>query len=308
MLRTLRAVRALLLLTAGPAAADTLVLASGDVLQGTIVERTDQAWVVDHPDLGRLTLAHERVSAVSRGEAPPVAARAPSRRVRPGLFGTRFLRGWERHVELGVNGSEGNTNEFDGLARLLARSEDDRRRWNVDLAYFYSTRDDEATEHKGYLDLQRDWLHPGSRWFQFGETRWDYDQFEDWSHRVAAAGGTGYELVRRRDFGLRGRLGLGLQRSFGGEDDRITPELLVGIEEEWRIAPRVKLTASNVILLDLREPGELRNFTDAALYLDVAETDGLGVKLGIHNEYESDVPDGVDENDLRYYGALTVDF
>jgi putative salt-induced outer membrane protein len=243
------------------------------------------------------------------GDAAPAVASAPAApRERPGLFGTRFLRGWERHIELGVNGSEGNTDEFDGIARLLARTEDERRRWKLDVAYLYSTQDNDTAEHKGHADLKRDWLREDSRWFQFGAARWDYDQFEDWSHRVALGGGVGYEIVDRPEIDVRTRLGLVLRRTFGGEENEIVPELLLGLEERWLISERVTLTASNELYPSLREPGELRNLTDVGLHLAVSEEDGLGVKLGVHNEYESDVEGGAEKNDVRYYGALVVDF
>ena len=308
MQRLLRAVAAALLFAGAPAAADSIALAGGDVLTGTLVEQSDERYVFDHETLGRLEIPSEKVAAFTAGDGPPPVASAAPPKIRPGLFGTRFLRGWERHIELGLNGSEGNTDEFDGVARLLGRAEDERRRWKVDLAYFFSTRDNETSEHKGNFELLRDWLRPGSRWFYFGNARWDYDQFEDWDHRVDLGGGVGYDLVERPELDLRTRLGLGLQRTFGGEDDEITPELRIGLEGEWRISERVKLTASNDLYPSLREPGELRNVLDAALFLAVSESDGLGFKLGVRDEYESDVDGDAKENDIRYYGALTIDF
>lgn len=308
MQRLLHAAAAVLLFAAAPAAADSIALAGGDVLTGTLVELSDERYVFDHETLGRLEIPSDRVAAFTAGDGPPPVAADAEPEIRPGLFGTRFLRGWQRHIELGLNGSEGNTDEFDGIARLLGRAEDEHRRWKVDLAYFYSTRVNETSEHRANLELLRDWLTPGSRWFGFANARWDYDQFENWDHRVILGGGAGYELVKREELDLRGRLGLGLQRTFGGEESEIVPELRIGIDGEWRISDRVKLTAANDLFPNLREPGELRNVLDAALFLTVSEEDGLGFKLGVRDEYESD-PDGdAEENDIRYYGALTIDF
>lgn len=46
------------------ALADEVVLVGGDVLRGTVVGETDAAVVLDHPALGRIEVARERIASV----------------------------------------------------------------------------------------------------------------------------------------------------------------------------------------------------------------------------------------------------
>lgn len=53
---------------ASPASAegDTVQLVGGDALRGTVVSETDAAVTIDHPALGRIEIARERIASVTR--------------------------------------------------------------------------------------------------------------------------------------------------------------------------------------------------------------------------------------------------
>ena len=63
-----------LLLSAAPAQADTVELANGDTLTGTVVEQTDAGVTFEHAALGRIELDKERIAAVT---IDPPAEQAP---------------------------------------------------------------------------------------------------------------------------------------------------------------------------------------------------------------------------------------
>jgi hypothetical protein len=58
----------------------------------------------------------------------------------------------------------------------------------------------------------------------------------------------------------------------------------------------------------LDEPGEFRSVSTAEWVIALGKADGLSFKLGLENEYESDVGRDTESNDLSYYGALVFDF
>jgi hypothetical protein len=74
---------------AGSAAAEKIKLANGDVLDGEVVERTADKLVLKHENLGRLEIPTSQLSVATTKE---------------GMFGTRFLRGWDRRLEVGASG------------------------------------------------------------------------------------------------------------------------------------------------------------------------------------------------------------
>ena len=59
---------------------DTITLVGGDVLRGKIVGETDTAVTLDHPALGRIEVARERIASVTKAPVtmPPVTTPAPT--------------------------------------------------------------------------------------------------------------------------------------------------------------------------------------------------------------------------------------
>jgi hypothetical protein len=152
-------------LGSAPALADTLVLANGDRINGEIVEWSVRSVVIDHPQLGEIRLALDEL-AIDTGEPPS-----------PGLFGTDFLRGWERTLSVGANGKDGNTVNENLNVALDMDYDDDFKRWRVDGRYFYASEDNATTDSYGRLDVRRDWLLPDSRWFWRVGGRYQFDKF-----------------------------------------------------------------------------------------------------------------------------------
>ena len=121
------AVLLILLPAHGWTATETFDLANGDKVSGEVVARTADEIVIEHPALGRITV--------------PVESLAPPPDPTPGLFGTRLLRGWTKAFDLGISGSQGNTDENAVRLGLRLRELTDDRRWKVNGAYKISTTD-----------------------------------------------------------------------------------------------------------------------------------------------------------------------
>ena len=298
-------------LLAAAAGAETVVLANGDLLDAVSVEHTEDGYIVEHAVLGTLVLPADTVLQVGATTVPTDVAAEPPAEAVPvdrGIFGTGWLVDFEREFSLGLSGARGNSSNLDATAGVLFKFEDDHKRWNFDLRYFYAESDGDATKDQGYMDLTRDWLLPGKRHFYFGQLRWDVDDFEAWSHRGTVAGGVGWDIITEETFALRGRTGLAVTRTFGGPDPETTPELLLRLETDWQPTPNQSITAYNALYPSLKDAGEFRNVTGIAWKIDFADTQGLALQLGVENEYESDVPRDTDRNDLQYNASLVVDF
>jgi len=286
---------ALLFSLAGAASAAVVTLANGDVINASVVSQDDKTVVISHPTLGDITLPVDKVSI--EGEKP-----------RPGLFGTSLFAGWSRRLQLGINGSDGNADTLSGIGGLELFTENDDHRWKVDGAYNFVRSDDETTANNGYLQLTKDWLFPGERYFTFALARYDRDAFRDWDHRVNAAAGLGYAIVDGDGpLALNGRLGAGVSQTFGGTNDELTPEILAGIEGVYSINDRQRLTFYTTFFPSLRDVGEFRNLSGTAWIVDIAPADGLSLKFGVDNQYISERTPAK-KNDVVYYGALLVDF
>jgi hypothetical protein len=124
---------------------------------------------------------------------------------------------------------------------------------------------------------------------------------------VIGSGGVGYEFLEREDFTLRGRTGASLARRSGVEDDLI-PEILLGLESSWQISAAQELRWATAFFPSLDELGEYRSVSSLEWVISLDEADGISFKLGLDNEYESNVSSDTEANDLSYYGALVFDF
>ena len=279
-----------------PAEADTLKLANGDVLHGEIVEWAVDHVVIEHPQLGRVRLSLDQLE-VDTGTPPS-----------PGLFGTRFLRGWKRNIDFGWNGRQGNENTRNITAGLNFSYADEFKRWKLTGRYYLNQTDDEDDDNNARIDLRRDWLFPGHAWFAFASLRYQFDQFEAWKHRTVLSAGPGYNLLQRESHRLDLRMGPTFTKEYAGPRSE-KGEWLVGVDYEWTLSKRSSLQLSNDFYVEgIPDAGEFRNLSLAEWTLTIVEQPDLSLKIGGSNEYDSS-PDPEDQpNDLRYYLAIGLGF
>ncbi|MEO0586132.1 MAG: DUF481 domain-containing protein [Planctomycetota bacterium] len=318
-----------------------LRLTNGDTLRGELVSRTDAAVEINHPYLGTVSIPTEQiansaelpaeldpaspeaadVTVTTENTVAPAPALTPDaleppaeeeaiEEVKPGLFGTNLLTGWDRSFSLGVYGSEGNTQELDVTAQLDAAYEDETDRWLFNASWFYGTEDGDTTDNEILVSLRKDWLIPDSRWFFFALGTYEYDDFEAYQHRITGNAGVGYEFIKEDDITLRGLAGVGAQREFGSDNENITPEALLGVEFMWKPFAGQTLTASHYFYPELERFDERRNrnLTKVEYTIDIDRDYGLSFKVGAINEYESQTDDDSFHNDFDYYAAIVYGF
>ncbi len=322
------------LLAADPSV-DTVVLTNGDVLTGRIIGRTDDSLTLQHPVLGPVTVPTASVSsvtaipadvdpeavaraasaaatAVAAGEpataAPATEAEQEIEEVKPGLFGTNFLKGWTKTVQAGFSGNEGNTRTLNINLGANLFFEDDRDRWDFATRYNLTTDRGQNTANNFYAQLQKDWLFPDSKWFIFSQGRYDYDQFQSWEHRLAGAGGVGYQFVQNDTWELRGKAGLGATKEFGSAVNEIVPDAVAGLSGSWNITDNMKLVASSEAYKGLLETDQFRTISTLEYIIAIDKQYGLNLKFGLEHMYQNVVDSGRERNDLTYYGALMLDF
>lgn len=293
-----------------------VVLKTGDVLYAETVRETDEQMLVKHPLLGEIAIPRDEIrtfaigsGAIARAEAPkPVAAvkpEPPPRAPDGGLLGFGWLKDWDRRLEAGVSGASGVSSNQQAHVGFMADYEDEQERWQERARYFRSESDGTETASSAMVSINRDDLMPGSPWFSFAGGRFDRDEFQDWRNRVAVNGGVGLEMVKTERYRLLGRLGLGATHSWGGPDGQETaPEALIGFDMDWKVSKQQSVALTNTLYPSLKYSGELRNVTTFDWIIDLDKELGLGLKLGVNNDHESQREDGVDRNDFKYTSAL----
>jgi putative salt-induced outer membrane protein YdiY len=296
------------------ALADTVELVTGDLLHGEVVEQSDQAVVIEHPLLGRIELPVDQVKSVlitpeqeGKDEVPVPAQPETDLAAGGDSLSQKLLPGWDKKFELGFNGTDGNSQTFNLHSAFEATLEDDFHRRNIKARYFRTEDDGSRTRNEFISEAVHDWLMPDSPWFKFTNAKFQYDEFRDWESRASGFVGVGRQLIDTDKHNLIGRTAIGASYEFGNINELI-PEALFGLEWNYQINNRQALKSYLTVFPDLDEFGESRTIAGTAWTLVVDEEDGISLKFGIDNEYESKTGGTSKHNDVKFYGSLVFDF
>lgn len=294
---------------------------TGEAFLGTLVSADDTAVTIDHPTLGRLQMPRAQVIGVNpapkAGEVPaapppppalaaPAAAAASAPEVKPDP--ESFWQGWTGNAELGLTGAAGNSENFGFRAGLGLKRETTKMITTVGFSYVYGTSDGDKNTDRGELNLKNEWrIAPPWRFFIAGKA--EYDQFQDWDWRTSLFAGVGYEFIKTDRTLLLGRIGIGASKEYGGSDNRIKPELDIGLDWEHKLDDRQKL----FLTIDyypslLNFPEDYRVVGKAGYEVVVDPTNGMALKLGVEDRYEGRPGDGKKRNDFLYFATLVWNF
>lgn len=218
------------------------------------------------------------------------------------------MKGWDGGVELGLNGSSGNSEVFNFRGAMTAKRKVKLYETSGSLTYTFVKQDSEATENRAILDLRNDWLLENSKWRVFALGSVVYDDFKDWDFRVSAFVGAGYEFIENDKTLLLGRVGLGASREIGGTDNNITPEGLLGLDFNHKINERQRFTSSVDLFPALDDFGEYRAVAKAAWELIVDPETKMSLKIGVEDRFDSTPGDGFKKNDFSYFALLVWSF
>ncbi len=313
------------LVTVTAAAADTQIrLASGEVLNVAILETTETHIRCSHPVLGEILIPRDQVVIIATTDAaapastePVVAqpadassdaeAAAPDAPVEPEGPAPKFSfwNGWKRTVDLGVIGSDGNSETFGARAAVGAARKTDYMETTIGLSYVYNSDNGEKTKSRGELTGRNDWLFgKESRWGFFAEGKIEYDEFQDWDWRLSGFVGPSYAFIKNDKTLLRGRVGAGGSYELGGDDNGFEPELLFGLDYEHAFNDRNKVFASVEYLPSLSDFPDYRLNSKAGWEILVDEASGANLKLGVVDRYDSDPGGSSKKNDVEYFITL----
>lgn len=206
---------------------------------------------------------------------------------------------WEGNLEMGVNGTEGNSRTFNLRfgAKLKRKTE-----WNTlsgDLDYRRDSADSQETANRAFLDWRFEHLFQDSPWTWFVHGTVEYDEFQAFDLRVALDTGLGYRFINTDMTNLTGRFGGGTSREIGGPDDEFIPEAVFGLDFEHKINKRHKLTLTVEYRPDVTDFADYRLNSKVGWEILLDEAMNLSMKITASDRYDS-TPHGAKPNDLDY--------
>ena len=217
---------------------------------------------------------------------------------------------WRADAALSASVARGNTEStqfatsFDGYrATPLAK-------WSLYGNALYGEQRTDGGERKTADNLRLGLRYDhnvGERVFVFGLGEFERDRLADLAHRVTAATGFGYKLVRSESttFDLFGGLA-GTRSRFDPGRASDDFELLIGEESSHRLTPAVRLRQKLSVYPTIGDGSDWRSVFDAALQVQLNAR--LSLQLGLRNRYASRAPEGVRRSDTVFLTGLNVRF
>lgn len=313
------AASACLLCAAGPVMAQIqideqvrIMLASGDVLTGTLIAETRETITVFNDIFGEVTIQRAGIASMEAVALPEAAAppageeEAPPADEEAPPVEEAEKKPWEIRFELGASGSRGNTDRDNVRAAISAVRDTDRMATLVAADYRWAAEEGATTENRFFIRGRNEWKIADSKWSYFVQGDADIDEFKDYNVRVSLFGGLGYRFIDTDEEKFKVRAGLGASRPFGApEADRWVFEGLFGVDYYRKLSESVNFTATAEYFPDFEDTREFRARGEAALEIALNNEKTWFLRLNVEDRYESNVGPDADKNDF-YYGAAIL--
>lgn len=327
MLPVTAAVFSALMLIEGNASGEQIVLSTGEQLSAPITERSNESITIEHPILGVLTISLSSVASIDGVPVGEALEALPDQEVTPStpteakaapVVESLPEPEWDSKLEIGFTGNAGNTQTANFRIAFTTVRETETNIFNYDAWYQLSSSDGDRTENRFSTGVLSEWPQADEPYSYFAAARYDYAEFQSWDQRLTANAGVKYYFVERETlnaqgnrisaFSFAGRIGAGIRKEWGSDDQDIIPEGLLGLDADWMISPDQNLQFTTTYYPDLSMLGEFRWVNTFDWVIAIHQVDGVSLKIGLLHEYQSEVDPGVKKNDLSAHASLVVDF
>jgi putative salt-induced outer membrane protein YdiY len=278
-------------------------LATGDCLVGPMRPAPAGDGATVETAMGDVPVGMDNVKAIwpKDGKSPEVLAMEAAAEAKAPK--------WSASLEAGANLTEGNTETLEARGRAELR-----RTTDVDLLKFYLSGDyGEQNDVRSIAEVKggayyEHVLGEQKRWFAYGSTDAEYDEFENLDLRLLISVGGGYYWIREEDHELKTRAGIGYKHeSFKNgvvEDDAM---LDVGLDYRLDITPWLQLLHATTYYPTLSSLDDYRLVSDTGFLIPLGNSEVWKLKLGALYEYNAIPQPGFERLDQTYYGNIVVE-
>lgn len=297
---------------ADPAPAEsTIVLDTGEVLKGVVTGGDDQSITVSHPLFGSMSVPRSRVKSVLEPGAPapppPAPPPPPPPPGPPSGDGKSFLDFWKWTVEIGLAGSDGNSETLNVRGALGGKRETTEMVTTLGLSYIYTTDNGQTSKSRGEALIRNDWNLGDTPWIAFAQGKAEYDEFQDWDWRLSGFGGVGYKFIKNDKTTLIGRIGAGGSYEIGGTNEMFVPEGLLGLDYEHKFNDKHRMFVTAEYYPSFDDFPEYRFLVRGGYEILLDAESNMFFRLGAEDRYDS-TPEGRKRNDIDYFATVGWNF
>lgn len=206
---------------------------------------------------------------------------------------------WDIGLNFGLNGSEGQNRSQSIASGAYIKRETDQWIHDSKINYNLTSANSVETQNNAMLDARLDRKLEKSPWSLYILNQTLYDEFQPYDIRVSLNTGVGYKWVNRDDYKLMGRFGAGASREFGGTEDHWEPEALFGLDYNYRITEKQRLTMKVDYFPEWQDFGDYRMVSDLGWEIDLDKPKNMSIRFTVNDRYDS-TPNGVNPNLVNY--------
>lgn len=214
---------------------------------------------------------------------------------------------WSKSAEVGINGTDGNSQTMSMVAGLKLKRKTDRDINDLRLTSQKTNTNGTETQNNTLLYYDYELFLGDSPWSLFVKSGMEYDEFKAFDLRLFVNTGLAYKFIRTKALTTGVRFGVGTSREFGGPDDRWIPELLFGFDHEHQVNKRNKVSFKADYYPEWSDFENYRIVLDASWEYLFDEAGNLSIKLSAIDRYDS-TPNGAKPNDVNYALLLMYKF
>ncbi len=281
---------------------------TGDRLVGPVVWKPELERAVVETEFGGVPVSVERIAAIwpKDGKSPEVRAMEEQiAEVREEIKAQQAR--WSATLEAGIVFREGNTDTFTarGRGELVRTSLKDLLKFYVSGEY--AEEDDERNAHEIKGGAYYEHLLT-QRWFAYGRSDLEYDEFEDLDLRFSTVVGPGYYWIKKPEHELKTRGGVGyLHEAYRDGTTNDAAQLELGLDYRVDITPWLQFTHGTAYYPTFESVRDYRLVSDSALVFPLGESDVWKFKLGAQYEYKALPAEGRERLDQTYYGNVVLE-
>ena len=287
---------------------------NGDRLSGHLRSNEGGVITLSTTALGDVTVKASGVTLTVVDAKPPVASEATtageavsaSAGAEPVDLGEKDADPWTGSLSLAASTSRATSTTSNIRLGGELHHKTDADKFDLTGSWYWNQSNGETSDNDILVRASQDWYVPDSRWLYFVQGTWQFDQFEEWAHRLSPYGGVGYRIVDQDDLSLTLKGGGGATWRY--HNNEVDPQLLFEISTEWKINDRQSLTGFISIAPDPVAWGSYLATIKADWKLKLGSDTPWALTIGLRDIYDSRSTGGGNANDLKAYAGLTVDF